>query len=54
MVGYGFDSITNLPYWKIKNSWGIHWGEKGMLFYVVLSKDPVFISQWILEEKIDF
>ncbi|CAH8850996.1 unnamed protein product [Trichobilharzia szidati] len=29
LVGYGVDKKTNLPYWKIKNSWGEQWGENG-------------------------
>merc|ERR1719223_7873 len=29
VVGYGVDAESNLPYWKIQNSWGSDWGEEG-------------------------
>ncbi|CAF3262484.1 unnamed protein product [Rotaria sp. Silwood2] len=29
IVGYGHDPVTNLDYWKLRNSWGIGWGENG-------------------------
>lgn len=29
LVGYGVDSETNLPYWKIQNSWTDQWGDGG-------------------------
>lgn len=29
IVGYGRDPVTNLDYWKVRNSWGEDWGENG-------------------------
>ncbi|CAF1285937.1 unnamed protein product [Didymodactylos carnosus] len=29
LVGYGFDDVLQLNYWKVKNSWGTSWGEDG-------------------------
>lgn len=29
MMGYGHDKSTGMSYWKLRNSWGEHWGENG-------------------------
>ena len=31
LVGSGHDSTKNLDFWRIKNSWGTSWGEKGFI-----------------------
>ncbi|CAF2421402.1 unnamed protein product [Rotaria sp. Silwood2] len=36
VVGYGYDSALQMPYWIIKNSWAQKWGENG---YLRLAKD---------------
>jgi KDEL-tailed cysteine endopeptidase len=36
VVGYGTEFLTSIPYWKVKNSWGTGWGEKG---YIRIKRD---------------
>jgi len=37
LVGYGTDADTAKHYWKVKNSWGGSWGEKG---YIRMLRTP--------------
>ena len=29
VVGWDTDSLTNIEYWVVRNSWGTYWGENG-------------------------
>ena len=29
IIGFGFDPVTGLQFWKVNNSWGPLWGESG-------------------------
>jgi len=31
LVGYGFDTASNMSFWKVKNSWGSGWGDNGYI-----------------------
>ena len=31
LLGAGTDASMNVPYWRIKNSWGVNWGDKGFI-----------------------
>lgn len=51
IVGYGHDPVTNLDYWKLRNSWGKGWGENGYIRIVRgvnmcnIESDPYFIAK---------
>ena len=34
LVGYGRDDSHKKNYWKLKNSWGVGWGQQGYLYIV--------------------
>jgi hypothetical protein len=40
LVGWGDDAGLG-PYWKIKNSWGVGWGENG---YIRIQRNPQFCT----------
>ena len=39
VLAVGFDLTGNQPFYKVKNSWGTFWGEKGY-FRIAIGKDP--------------
>jgi C1A family cysteine protease len=43
VVGYGTDSTSGKDYYKVKNSWGANWGEKGYI-RMVQGKDQCGIA----------
>ncbi|CAF1136608.1 unnamed protein product [Rotaria sp. Silwood1] len=51
IIGYGVDSATGIPYWKVRNSWGTWWGENGYfrirrgVNMCAIESVPFFIAQ---------
>eukprot|EP00747_Dinoflagellata_sp_TGD_P165527 gnl/TRDRNA2_/TRDRNA2_186901_c0_seq1.p1 gnl/TRDRNA2_/TRDRNA2_186901_c0~~gnl/TRDRNA2_/TRDRNA2_186901_c0_seq1.p1 ORF type:complete len:511 (-),score=107.41 gnl/TRDRNA2_/TRDRNA2_186901_c0_seq1:179-1567(-) len=39
VTAYGFGEDNGVKYWKIRNSWGKHWGEKGFIRLLRLTSD---------------
>eukprot|EP01100_Stratorugosa_tubuloviscum_P009302 TRINITY_DN389_c0_g1_i3.p1 TRINITY_DN389_c0_g1~~TRINITY_DN389_c0_g1_i3.p1 ORF type:complete len:493 (-),score=196.99 TRINITY_DN389_c0_g1_i3:104-1504(-) len=42
-VGWGFDPVSNLPYWIVKNSWSSDWGLEGY-FWILKGSDECGIE----------
>ncbi|GIQ87831.1 peptidase C1A, partial [Kipferlia bialata] len=45
LVGYGTDEETGLDFWRIKNSWGMDWGESGF-FRMVRGVNACGVAEW--------
>jgi cathepsin H len=43
IVGFGKDSVTGVPYWIVKNSWGTTWGQNGY-FNIEMGKNTCCIE----------
>jgi len=44
LIGYGVDSASNLPYFILKNSWSVDWGEKGYM-RIIRGKNMCGVAQ---------
>jgi len=49
VVGYGFDSDSNMNYWIVRNSWGTEWGEDGYIRLARPEQEPCGFNDFIIE-----
>merc|ERR1712086_191204 len=52
IVGWGTDSNSSLPYWRVQNSWNAEWGEAGY-FRIARGKNVLAIEAGVVAGTLD-